>query len=159
MCRTSLPCGWWSSLCMCQRYLPPLRGLWIQEHGSSNRVCESFLLPWSCARRTFEWWWSQVCFKCYCRVFPPMECETPNLIRVFPRSNRRTEVAVQSAKRLLRSNIDSSDRLDNDKLLGAVLQLWNTPHPNCKLSPAEIVFVRPLRGSFAFLNRLEKIQT
>ena len=73
-----------------------------------------------------------------------------------PRSNGRAEVAVKSAKRLLRSNLDSSGRLDNDKLLGAMLQLRNTPDPDCKLSPAEIVFGRPLRDSFAFLNRLEK---
>ena len=38
-----------------------------------------------------------------------------------PRSNERAKVAVKSAKRLLRSNIDSSGRLDNDRFLGAML--------------------------------------
>ena len=28
-----------------QRHLPPLRGMWIQVHGGSNHVCESFSLP------------------------------------------------------------------------------------------------------------------
>ena len=37
-----------------------------------------------------------------------------------------------------------------------MLQLRNTPDPDCKISPAQIVFGRPLRDSFAFLNRLEK---
>ena len=73
-----------------------------------------------------------------------------------PRSNGRAEVAVKSAKLLLRCNIDSSDRLDNDRLLGAMLQQWNTPDPDRKLSPAEMVFGRPLRDSFVYLNRLEK---
>ncbi len=73
-----------------------------------------------------------------------------------PRSNGRAEVAVKSAKRCLLSNVDSSGRLNNNKLLRAMLQLRNTPDPDCKMSPAEIVFGRPLRDSFAFLNRLEK---
>ena len=57
-----------------------------------------------------------------------------------PRSNGRAEVAVKSAKRLQRCNIDSSGQLDNDKFLEAMLQQRNTPDPNCKLSPAEMVF-------------------
>ncbi|MEL6804662.1 MAG: hypothetical protein AAFO91_12870, partial [Bacteroidota bacterium] len=73
-----------------------------------------------------------------------------------PRSNGRAEVAVKSAERCLLSNVDSSGRLNNNKLLRAMLQLRNTPDPDCKMSPAEIVFGRPLRDSFAFLNRLEK---
>ena len=73
-----------------------------------------------------------------------------------PRSNGRAEVAVKTAKRLLRSNVNASGSLDNDKFLRAMLQLRNTPDPDCKLSPAEIVFGRNLRDSFAFLNRLEK---
>lgn len=71
-------------------------------------------------------------------------------------SNGRAEVAVKSAKRLLRSNVGMSGSLDNDNFLRAMLQLRNTPDPDCKISPAEIIFGRPLRDSFAFLNRLEK---
>ena len=37
-----------------------------------------------------------------------------------------------------------------------MIQLRNTPDPDCQLSPAEIVFGRPIRDAFAFINRLEK---
>ena len=75
----------------------------------------------------------------------------------YPESNGRAEVAVKSAKRLLRANIrQPSGSLDSDKFLRAMLQLRNTPDPDCSLSPAEIIFGRPLRDSFAFANRLEK---
>ena len=73
-----------------------------------------------------------------------------------PQSNGRAEVAVKSAKRLLRSNINPSGSLDNDKFLRGILQLRNTPDPDCKISPAEIVFGRPIRDAFSFINRLDK---
>lgn len=73
-----------------------------------------------------------------------------------PQSNGRAEVAVKSVKRLLRSNVNPSGSLDSDKLLKALLQLRNTPDPDCKLSPAEIVFGHPIRDSFSFVNKLEK---
>ena len=73
-----------------------------------------------------------------------------------PQSNGRAEVAVKTAKRLLRSNVGPNGSLDNDKLLRALLQLRNTPDPDCNLSPAEIIFGRPIRDSLAFVNRLEK---
>ena len=73
-----------------------------------------------------------------------------------PQSNGRAEVAVKSAKRLLRSNIGPTGSLDNDKLLRALLQLRNTPDADCNLSPAQIIYGRPIRDAFAFANRLEK---
>ena len=73
-----------------------------------------------------------------------------------PKSNGRAEVAVKTAKRLLRSNVNHNGSLDNDKFLRALLQLRNTPDPDCDLSPAQIIFGRPLRDSFQFINRLEK---
>ena len=73
-----------------------------------------------------------------------------------PQSNGRAEVAVKAAKRLLQSNINPSGSLDNDKFLKALLQLRNTPDPDCRISPAEIVFGRPIRDAFSFINRLEK---
>ena len=73
-----------------------------------------------------------------------------------PQSNGRAEVAVKSAKRLLRSNIDPSGKLDSDKFLRALLQLRNTPDPDCNISPAQIVFGKPLNDAFSFVNRLEK---
>ena len=74
----------------------------------------------------------------------------------FPQSNGRAEVAVKSAKRLLMSNTGPTGSLDQDRFLRAMIQLRNTPDPDCNLSPAQIVFGRPLRGSLAFASRLEK---
>ncbi|KAJ8359136.1 hypothetical protein SKAU_G00156610 [Synaphobranchus kaupii] len=74
----------------------------------------------------------------------------------FPQSNGRAEVAVKSAKRLLMSNTGPTGSLDHDRFLRAIIQLRNTPDPDCNLSPAQIVFGRPLRGSLSFVNRLEK---
>ena len=76
----------------------------------------------------------------------------------FPQSNGRAEVAVKSAKRLLRSNIDASGNLNSDKFLRAMLQLRNTPDPDCNVSPAQIVFGRPLKDAFSFINRLDKFK-
>ncbi len=73
-----------------------------------------------------------------------------------PQSNGRAEVAVKSAKRLLRSNVGPTGTLDNDRLLCALLQLRNTPDPDCNVSPAQIIFGRPIRDAFSFVNRLEK---
>ena len=74
----------------------------------------------------------------------------------YPQSNGRAEVAVKTAKRLLQSNIGPNGTLNNDKLLRALLQLRNTPDPDCGLSPAQIVFGKPLKDAFSFVNRLEK---
>ena len=72
----------------------------------------------------------------------------------FPQSNGRAEVAVKAAKRLLMSNISPNGDLNNDSFLRALLQLRNTPDPDCDLFPAEIVFGHPLRDAFSFVNRL-----
>ena len=37
-----------------------------------------------------------------------------------------------------------------------MLQLCNTPDPDYNISPAQIVFGRPLRDTLSFVNRLEK---
>ena len=37
-----------------------------------------------------------------------------------------------------------------------MLQLRNTPDPDCNLSPAQIIFGHPLRDTLSFVNRLEK---
>lgn len=74
----------------------------------------------------------------------------------FPVSNGRAEVAVKTAKRLLMSNTSSTGSLNHDGFLRAMLQLRNTPDPDCNVSPAQVVFGRPLRDAFSFINRLEK---
>jgi len=72
----------------------------------------------------------------------------------FPQSNSHAEVAVKTAKRLLKANISRNGDLDNDSFLRALLQLRNTPDPDGELSPAELGFDRPLRDAFSFVNRL-----
>jgi len=74
----------------------------------------------------------------------------------FPQSNGRGEVAVKTAKRLLMTNTGPTGSLDHDRFLHAMLQLRNTPDPDCNVSPAEIIYGHPLRDAFAFVNRLEK---
>ena len=73
-----------------------------------------------------------------------------------PQSNGRAEVAVKSAKRLLRLNTGPTGSLNSDRLLRALLQLRNTPDPDCNLSPAQIIFGKPLRDTLQFANRLVK---
>ncbi|KAK5928265.1 hypothetical protein CgunFtcFv8_013340 [Champsocephalus gunnari] len=80
----------------------------------------------------------------------------------FPQSNGWAEVVVKTAKRLLMSNTGQSGGLDQDRFLHAMLQLRNTPDPDCNLSPAQIIFSPPpswlalLRGSLSFVNCIEK---
>ena len=38
-----------------------------------------------------------------------------------------------------------------------MLHLRNTPDSDCQVSPAEIIYGRQLRDSFAFLNKLDKL--
>ena len=68
----------------------------------------------------------------------------------YPQSNGRAEVAVKMVKRLLRSNVGPLGSLNTDKFLKAILQLRNTPDPDCGVSPAEIVFGRRLRDNLQF---------
>ena len=74
----------------------------------------------------------------------------------FPRVNGRAEVAVKTAKRLMRSNDGQGEMVNNDKFLRAILQLRNTPDPDCGVSPAEIVFGRPMRDNLSFTHGLTR---
>ena len=71
----------------------------------------------------------------------------------LPSSNGRAELAVKSTKRLLMDNISPNGDLDNDKVVRALLIQRNTPDPGCKLSPAQILFGRPLRDSLPTLDK------
>ena len=73
-----------------------------------------------------------------------------------PSSNGRAEVAVKSTKRLLRSNVDRAGSLDNDRFMRAMLVFRNTPDPECNISPAQVLFGRPLRDNLKFVHRLRK---
>ena len=74
----------------------------------------------------------------------------------YPQSNGRAVVAVKTAKRILRANVGPNGSLNNDKFLRALLQYRNTPDPDCNVSPAQIIFGRPIRDALSFTNRLEK---
>ena len=74
----------------------------------------------------------------------------------FPQSNGRAEVAVKVVKRLLCDNTGPNGSLNTDKFLQAILQLRNTPDPDCGLSPAQIIYGRQLRDGMSFINKLEK---
>ena len=54
------------------------------------------------------------------------------------------------------ANVGPNGDLNNDSFLRALLQLYNTPDPDCGLSTAEVVFGRPLRDAFSFINRHAK---
>ena len=73
----------------------------------------------------------------------------------YPQSNGRAEVAVKSCKRLLRSNVGPNGCLNNDNLLRAMLQVRNTLDSDCNVSPAEVVFGRPIKDAFSFCNRVK----
>ena len=62
-----------------------------------------------------------------------------------PHSNQRAELAVKTAKRLIRENTDKSGNLNNDKFSRALLNYRNTPCRDIGLSPSQIIFGRKLR--------------
>ena len=74
----------------------------------------------------------------------------------FPQSNGRAELAVKKAQRTPMDNLGLTGSLENDGLLRAMLQLRNTPDPDCNVSPAEVIFGRPTRHAFSFVNRCTK---
>ena len=63
----------------------------------------------------------------------------------FPHSNNRAELAVKTAKRLLMENMDNQGGIDTDAFGRAMLQYRNTPHPDTRLSPAQVIFGRAIR--------------
>ena len=62
----------------------------------------------------------------------------------YPQSNGRAELAVKTAKRLLRENVGRDGEISNDKVACAVLQYHNTPLQGSEMSPAQLLFGRAL---------------
>jgi hypothetical protein len=62
-----------------------------------------------------------------------------------PHSKQRAELGVKVAKRMIRDNTAQSGSLDNDMFARALLNYRNTPCRDLKLSPAEIIYGRPIR--------------
>lgn len=63
----------------------------------------------------------------------------------FPHSNCRAEVAVKTVKRLLSDNTPATGGLNTDRFQRAMLQYRNTPDRDTLLSPAQVLFGRPIR--------------
>ena len=62
-----------------------------------------------------------------------------------PSANKRAELAVKHAKRLVRGNTSQTGSLNTDEAVKAVLSHRNTPCSITGLSPAQIVFGRQVR--------------
>ena len=62
-----------------------------------------------------------------------------------PHSNLRAETAVKSAKRILLDNTRSDGSPDQDKIARALMQHRNTPDSEYGLSPAQLIFGRPIK--------------
>ena len=63
----------------------------------------------------------------------------------FPKSNLRAESAVKSAKRVVLDNSNLDGSPDLDRISRAIMQHRNTPDSEYGLSPAQLVFGRPIR--------------
>ena len=63
----------------------------------------------------------------------------------FPHGNTRSEVAVKSAKRLLRSNITARGELDTVNITRALLEYRTTPDRDIGFSPAELLYGRQIK--------------
>ena len=63
----------------------------------------------------------------------------------YPHGNTRSEIAVKSAKRLLRSNMNERGDLDTIAITKALLEYRNTPDRDIGLSPAELLYGRNLK--------------
>jgi hypothetical protein len=63
-----------------------------------------------------------------------------------PHANSRAEVAVKTAKRLLRENTSLTGDINTVKMSRALLTHRNTPDRDTGLSPAQMILGRPLKG-------------
>ena len=58
----------------------------------------------------------------------------------FPHSNCRDELAVKTGKRLIRDHVSAQGKINTDKVLRDRMQYNNTPIPDVRRSPAQMVF-------------------
>ena len=63
----------------------------------------------------------------------------------FAESNKRAELGVKAAKRLIRDNVGIQGSLNTNQFTQALLAHRNAPDPHNKVSPAEIVFGHKVR--------------
>ena len=74
----------------------------------------------------------------------------------YPQSNGRAKVAVKSVKRLLRDHCTPSGKLDTDAYMMGIMAHHNTPDLASGLSPAQVVYDRPLLDAFRFMSDINK---
>merc|ERR1712115_654443 len=70
----------------------------------------------------------------------------------FPHSNSRAELGVKTGKRMLMDNMSPYGKVNTDRFLRAMLQYRNTPQPDTRMSPAQVVFGRYLRDFIPVAN-------
>ena len=63
----------------------------------------------------------------------------------YPQSNGRAELAVKTAKRILLDNTNSAGQLQNDQTACAFMMHRNTPIQDVGISPAMMLFGRPIK--------------
>ena len=78
------------------------------------------------------------------------ETETELHLPYHPHSNCRAELGIKSAQRLLRENTGHDGSLVRDTFFRALLQHRNTPDPDTGVSPAQVLFGRPIKDFIPF---------
>ena len=71
----------------------------------------------------------------------------------YPQSNGRAELALKSAKRILSDKVDGSGRLNHDRVARALLVHRNTPVADINMSPAVMLYGRPIRDHLPALRQ------
>ena len=62
----------------------------------------------------------------------------------FSHSSCKAGVGVKTIKQIITNNVGSGGNLNVDKFQKAILQYWNTPDKDTKLSPTMCIFGRPI---------------
>jgi hypothetical protein len=87
----------------------------------------------------------------YAQFIKDLDIRTRLSSAYYPQSNGRAEAAVKSAKRILFGNIcPVTGRLDTYKATKALMTHRNTPTQDTGISPAEILFGRPIRDHLPY---------
>ena len=76
----------------------------------------------------------------------------------YPQSNGRAELAVKTAKRLLREHTTSNGDLNTDAVARALLQYRNTPLADIQRSPAQLLYGRQMKDHLPTLEEARRIR-
>ena len=67
-------------------------------------------------------------------------------------SNGRAELGVKTCKGMLMDNTGPNGKINLDKFQRGLLQYRNTPHRDADLSPAQMIFGRPIKDFIPILH-------